>query len=149
MRVTIPRRKLVAAISRLTGAPIVEPARARFALALDEPADFSDLNPGSHWSPEQGAMLVQRVAAISDVSDTSDTSDTSDAYSDAATSGSWRLTGPGVAPHCGHDRPRHGPVGGLADHPAGARRDYPAGHRLLCWSPTPARSSRLPAQRAP
>lgn len=93
-----PAAEAVAAISRLTGAPIVEPARARFALALDEPADFSDLNPGSHWSPEQGAMLVQRVAAISDVSDTSDTSDTSDA-SDAATSGSWRLTGPGVAPH--------------------------------------------------
>lgn len=87
-----PAAEAVAAISRLTGAPTAEPARARFALALDEPADFSDLNPGSHWSPEQGAMLVQRVAAISDVSDVSDTSD-------GATSGSWRLTGPGVAPH--------------------------------------------------
>ena len=85
----------VAAISRLTGAPTAEPARARFALALDEPADFSDLSPGTHWSPEQGAMLVQRVAAISDVSDVPDATETTD----AATSGNWRLTGPGVAPH--------------------------------------------------
>lgn len=81
-----PATEAVAAISRLTGAPLTEPARARFALALAEPADFSGLNPGSHWSPEQGAMLVQRVAGIS-------------AASDTATPGSWRLTGPGVAPH--------------------------------------------------
>lgn len=87
-----PAAEAVVAISRLTGAPTTEPARARFALALDEPADFSDLNPGSHWSPEQGAMLVQRVAAIGDVSDSPD-------ELDAATSGSWRLTGPGVSPH--------------------------------------------------
>ena len=125
-----PAADAVAAISRLTGAPVEEPERARFALALEEPADFSDLTPGSHWSPEQGAMLVQRVAAISDASDATDATDApsaADENQELPAGEAWRLTGPGVAPHA--DTMVR--VAGLSEHWLATRQelvaDYPAG----------------------
>lgn len=99
----------VAAVSRLTGAPVADPSEARFALALSEPDDISRLNRGSHWSPERGAMLVQRVAAIE------------------AGSAGWRLTGPGIKP----GEPTEVRVAGMSDGWAAQRAeltsDYPAG----------------------
>ncbi|SEE82453.1 phosphonate C-P lyase system protein PhnH [Ruania alba] len=71
--------RAVATVGRLTGAPVVSPGRARFALALAEPLDWVELSTGSHWSPEQGAVLVQRVHSLT-------------------ASGPWQLRGPGIPP---------------------------------------------------
>lgn len=70
-------------LSRLTGAPLSDAAGARFALALAEPNDWSDLCCGTHWSPEYGAMLVQRVETLT---------------GDDRGERSLRLTGPGIRP---------------------------------------------------
>lgn len=81
---TAPSQEAVTAVARLTGAPLVEPTATRFALALGEPDALGQLNTGSHWSPEQGAMLVQRVGALTAVDP------------DAAAPGDWHLRGPGI-----------------------------------------------------
>lgn len=112
---TAPTREAVSAICRLTGAPRAEPASARFALALAEPEDFGDLSTGSHWSPEQGAMLIQRVGPIA-VVDPSE-----------ATAGDWHLRGPGIPKH--EDRVLR--IAGLSDRWRERRAEltsgYPAG----------------------
>lgn len=104
----------VEAIARLTGAPVVGPEEARFALALGDPGDFTSLCSGSHWSPEKGAMLVQRVGSLASVEA-------------AAAPGDWRLTGPGVP----QQAPRLVRVTGLPEawltHRRALVADYPAG----------------------
>lgn len=100
----------VAAIARVVGARVVPTSAARYALALAESAQLSELSPGTHWSPETAATLVQRVGAIrTDV-----------------TSG-WRLTGPGIPPYA----PVVLAVDGLSEQFIAARTelvsDYPSG----------------------
>lgn len=106
----------VVAVSRLIGAPIGSAQTARFALALTEPGDFTHLNTGSHWSPETGATLVQRVAALELI----------DAPATTAP-GDWRLSGPGIPPQ--DDRVVR--ISGLSGTWLSSRRvltaDYPAG----------------------
>jgi alpha-D-ribose 1-methylphosphonate 5-triphosphate synthase subunit PhnH len=87
-------RAAVAAIARLTGAPVASPEGARFALALAEPQDFAHLNTGSHWSPETGAMLVQRVAAL----EVLETPTPNPNPTPHRSPGTWRVSGPGVPP---------------------------------------------------
>lgn len=84
-------------IASATGARLVEPEQARFALALEDPtrhdqADRHDqpdglgrLPIGSNWSPELGAVLCQRVTALDD-------------HADRQGQGALRLTlsGPGI-----------------------------------------------------
>jgi alpha-D-ribose 1-methylphosphonate 5-triphosphate synthase subunit PhnH len=107
----------VAVAARLVNTRIVAPAEARFALALGEPEGLSELNRGSHWSPEGGAMLFQRVAGL--------TSGTS------ADAGAWRLTGPGIKPGA----PVLLRVAGLGERFLAERAervsDYPAGIDVL------------------
>lgn len=81
-------QEIAGIISRLTGGPIAAPSDTRFALALEEPRDFADLNRGSHWSPEYGAMLVQRVTGVAEAAD----------GADAAGAIEIVLTGPGIHP---------------------------------------------------
>jgi alpha-D-ribose 1-methylphosphonate 5-triphosphate synthase subunit PhnH len=69
----------------VTGAKVSEPARARFALAFAESAEMTDLSVGSHWSPEFGALLCQRVTGLGDTTAPSD-----------QPALRLRLTGPGV-----------------------------------------------------
>ena len=85
----------VAVISRLVAAKATAPASARFGLAFAEPRDLSALNRGSHWSPEAGAMLFQRVSGIHVVAgaNAEDLTGTDDRHGAI-----WRLTGPGVKP---------------------------------------------------
>lgn len=107
-----PVEEAVSLAARLVAAPIAEPGSARFALALGEPnhEEFARLNRGSHWSPEAGAMLFQRVLALA-----------------PATEGGWLLSGPGVKP----DEPVRLAVEGLSDEFLAVRAalvsDYPAG----------------------
>jgi alpha-D-ribose 1-methylphosphonate 5-triphosphate synthase subunit PhnH len=70
----------VGVAARLIAAPTVGPSHARLALAFNESDEMARLNTGSHWSPETGAMLLQRVAAL--------------ALAEAGPG--WKLTGPGV-----------------------------------------------------
>lgn len=52
-------------IATATGARYVEPDQARFAVALDDDhEELLRLPVGSTWSPEFGALLSQRVAAL-------------------------------------------------------------------------------------
>lgn len=52
-------------IAAATGARYVESERARFAIALDDDHDrLAELSVGSHWSPELGVLLSQRVEAL-------------------------------------------------------------------------------------
>lgn len=103
---------IAATLSGLTGAPIDGPGKARFVLALEEPKDWDELNTGSHWSPELGALLVQRVEAVSP-----------DTSGDLAV----RLTGPGIHP----GRPTTISVSGLSVdwfvQRAALTSSYPAG----------------------
>lgn len=71
----------VRAIGRAVGARVVDAASARYGLALAESSAMRELSPGSHWSPEAAATLVQRVESI-----------------DAASVANWRLRGPGIPP---------------------------------------------------
>lgn len=107
--------------ARLVNARVVPPAEARFGLALAEPDDLSALNRGSHWSPEDGAMLFQRVASV-------------EAGTEAGGEGAWRLTGPGVKPGA----PAMLRVGGLGERFVEQRAervsDYPAGIDVLLVS---------------
>jgi len=111
-----PTEEAVALAARLVVAPIVEPESTRFALAFGEPDHevFARLNPGSHWSPEAGAMLFQRVSALDPTAD-----------------GGWLLAGPGIKP----DEPVRLAVGGLSDKFLTVRAalvsDYPAGIDIL------------------
>lgn len=73
----------VQTVAGLTGATIATPGNARFALALGESERMALLSVGSHWSPEYGVMLCQRVDAVRQVT-------TSDSPAP------WRLRGPGV-----------------------------------------------------
>lgn len=123
----------VAAVARLTGAPVAGEDTARFALALGDPGDFSGLHTGSHWSPEKGATLVQRVASLEAQAGTPDApgSVARDSASphggSSADAGCWRLTGPGIPPHA----PRVVRVSGLSEawlsHRQALVSDYPAG----------------------
>jgi alpha-D-ribose 1-methylphosphonate 5-triphosphate synthase subunit PhnH len=113
-----PTADAVGAVARLTGARVAEdPAHTRFALALAEPVDWSSLNRGSHWSPEHGATLVQRVASL--------------AHADAPARAGWLLTGPGVPPQA----PVALVVEGVSDAWVAQRAelvsDYPAGVDVL------------------
>lgn len=109
----VPAAAAVAALSRLTGAPVVAPAKARLALALAEPDDLTDLNAGSHWSPEHGAMLVQRVAEVT--------------VADSPATGTWRLTGPGIPPRTPVCARVSGLSAGWVHQRAVLTGDYPAG----------------------
>lgn len=108
-----PTEAAVELVGRLTGARVVSPGEARFALALGEPESWSDLSVGSHWSPEQGATLVQRVIGLVPAT--------------PGSPGAWRLTGPGIPPTA--------PAGLLVDglgpqwlaQRSALRADYPAG----------------------
>lgn len=80
---TVTAQVLIDQVSRVTSAKVTDPHRARFALALGEATDFAQLNAGSHWSPETGAMLVQQVPNL--CLDPSVPSEVA-----------WRLTGPGI-----------------------------------------------------
>lgn len=106
----------VDAIARLTGAPVAGREAARFALALEDPGDFTGLNIGSHWSPEKGATLVQRVASLE---------------SSSPSPGDWKLSGPGIPPH----EPRIVRISGLPNmwlsHRQALVSDYPAGADCL------------------
>lgn len=53
-------------IARTTGARITDAGNARFALAFSETDQLAGLSVGSTWSPEFGALLCQRVDALSD-----------------------------------------------------------------------------------
>jgi len=79
-----PVQGALAIAARLTVAPVATPATTRFALAFDESPELAELNTGSHWSPETGAMLFQRVTSL--------------AAADAGAAGSLLLTGPGIPP---------------------------------------------------
>lgn len=111
-----PTEEAVALAARLVVAPVADPESTRFALAFGEPDHeaFARLNQGSHWSPEAGAMLFQRVGALA-----------------PATDGGWVLTGPGVKP----DVPIRLAVDGLGDEFLAVREslvfDYPAGVDVL------------------
>lgn len=111
-----PIEEAVALAARLVVAPIADPESTRFALAFGEPDPelFARLNPGSHWSPEAGAMLFQRVLALA-----------------PATEGGWLLSGPGVKP----DEPLRLAVEGLSEEFLTVRAalvsDYPAGIDVL------------------
>jgi alpha-D-ribose 1-methylphosphonate 5-triphosphate synthase subunit PhnH len=111
-----PTEDAVALAARLVVAPVAEPESTRFALAFGEPDHdvFARLQMGSHWSPETGAMLFQRVSGIG-----------------PATEGGWLLSGPGVKP----GEPVRLNVGGLSDTFVAIRSelvsDYPAGIDVL------------------
>ncbi|WP_161606283.1 phosphonate C-P lyase system protein PhnH [Microlunatus speluncae] len=51
-------------VATATGARLVDPEQARFALALADSGELVRLPIGSAWSPEFGAMLCQRVGAV-------------------------------------------------------------------------------------
>lgn len=108
-----PSEEAVDEIARLTGAPVVAPEHARFALALSAPEDLARLNRGTHWSPEQGATLVQRVSGAELLA--------------APEPGAWTLRGPGVP----SQNPVHVRVRGLDADWVRTRADlvddYPAG----------------------
>jgi alpha-D-ribose 1-methylphosphonate 5-triphosphate synthase subunit PhnH len=53
-------------IATASGARLVEPEQARFALALEDSGELARLPIGSAWSPEFGAMVCQRVAGLRD-----------------------------------------------------------------------------------
>lgn len=110
---------LIAAVARLVSTRAVAPASARFGLALAEPDDLSTLNRGSHWSPEEGAMLLQRVTSLEVVTDASPGEP------------AWRLTGPGIKP----GEPALLRVGGLGERFVAQRAervsDYPSGIDVL------------------
>lgn len=99
------------AIGRVVGAQVVQASTARYALALQEPTAMAELSPGSHWSPETGTTLVQRVGEL--------TFGGADAR--------WALTGPGIAPGA----PVRLSVAGLTERFVSDRAalvgDYPAG----------------------
>lgn len=80
---TATAQALIDQVSRVTAAKITDPHRARFALALGEATNFGQLNVGSHWSPETGAMLVQQVPDIC-------------ANPQEPSEAAWQLTGPGI-----------------------------------------------------
>jgi len=113
----------IAVAARLVNTRVVGQADARFALAFAEPDDLSTLNRGSHWSPEAGAMLFQRVTAIETVTDALSTG--------APSTPVWRLTGPGVKP----SEPVLLRVAGLSDRFVAERAervsDYPSGIDVL------------------
>src|SRR5690606_21272446 len=73
-------RSAITEIARIVGARLVDADAARYVLVLGETAQIDVVSPGSHWSPETGATVVQRVAGFS------------------SESPAWRLTGPGVPP---------------------------------------------------
>lgn len=75
-------RAWVQEIARLSGAPLVDPAAARLALALGrpDPQSLAALNRSTAAAPHRGALLVQRVAGIGD----------------GAQGVALRLTGPGI-----------------------------------------------------
>lgn len=79
----------IAQIARVTGAPVVPAPQARFALAVEEPGEWTNLNTGSDWSPELGAMLIQQVDDL--------TLDDPAPRPDA-----WRLSGPGIPAESDH-----------------------------------------------
>lgn len=114
--------ELIGAIGRVTGAPIVGPEDARFALALDDDPDLSDLTVGSNWSPEYGATLCQRVQSLSTQTPGGPEAQT------------WRLSGPGVRP----DSDTTVSVRGLTDRWVAARAaltaHYPRGIDCLLVS---------------
>lgn len=107
-----PTEDAVGLAARLVVAPIAEPGSTRFALAFGEPDHeiFARLNRGSHWSPEAGAMLFQRVSGLG-----------------VSTEAGWSLTGPGIKP----DEPVRLAVDGLSEEWLTVRAelvsDYPAG----------------------
>lgn len=53
-------------IAWATGASVTVPKGARFAVAFAESEQMAELSVGSHWSPEFGATLCQRVTSLSD-----------------------------------------------------------------------------------
>lgn len=110
----------VAAIARIVGAQRVPASTARYAFALTESAQLSELSTGTHWSPETAATLVQRVDAIR----------TSSTSGETITAG-WRLTGPGIP----KDTPVEIAVEGLSTHFFTARAelvaDYPSGIDII------------------
>lgn len=57
-------RRAAELVGQVTGARVSEPSRARFALAFAESAEMTDLAVGTHWSPEFGALLCQRVTDL-------------------------------------------------------------------------------------
>jgi alpha-D-ribose 1-methylphosphonate 5-triphosphate synthase subunit PhnH len=113
----------LALAARLVNAQVVAPAQARFGLAFGEPDDLSSLNRGSHWSPEAGAMLFQRVTMLETAA--------LDSATDAAPNALWRLTGPGIR----RGSPVLLRVGGLSARFVAERAarvdDYPAGIDVL------------------
>lgn len=110
----------IAVVARLLATQTVLPGAARFGLAFDEPAELSALNRGSHWSPEAGAMLFQRVRRIDVLA--------ADASAEASV---WKLTGPGIKP----DAPVFLRVDGLGGRFVAERAervsDYPAGIDII------------------
>lgn len=113
----------VAVVARLVNTRIVGPADARFGLAFGEPDDLSTLNRGSHWSPEAGAMLFQRVESLRPLPVATS--------SPVTEQGAWKLTGPGIKP----GEPALLQVGGLGIRFVAERAervsDYPAGIDVL------------------
>ncbi|GAB3393188.1 hypothetical protein GCM10027568_21760 [Humibacter soli] len=118
----------ITVISRLVAAKATAPTSARFGLAFAEPHDLCALNRGSHWSPEAGAMLFQRVTGIHVVA--GDKAEER-AGADDRDGAIWRLTGPGVKP--GEPVLLH--VGGLGERFVSQRAervsDYPSGIDVL------------------
>ncbi|MEV0621390.1 phosphonate C-P lyase system protein PhnH [Nonomuraea sp. NPDC050404] len=101
-------------VGRVTGAKYAEPGRARFALAFGESEELADLSPGSHWSPERGALLCRRVAGLSDA---------------GAHPLRLRLTGPGVKDSA--ELTVAGPTPRFFELRAGLTADFPAGVDIL------------------
>lgn len=98
-------------IGRVVGARVVAVPQARYALALAESSEMSELSVGTHWSPEMAATLVQRVGTIRV----------------AGGESRWLLSGPGIP----KDAPVVLSVDGLSERFVAAREqlvsDYPAG----------------------
>ncbi|MGW9825216.1 alpha-D-ribose 1-methylphosphonate 5-triphosphate synthase subunit PhnH [Brevibacterium pityocampae] len=110
-------RAWVQEIARLSGAPLVDPAGARLALALGrpDPAALAELNRSTAAAPHRAALLIQRVTDLGSDLDTAGTSATGtsaertdliehtdhaerpDRTGDPASALVLRLTGPGIA----------------------------------------------------
>lgn len=106
-------RAWVQEIARLSGAPLVDPAGARLALALGrpDPAALAELNRSTAAAPHRAALLVQRVTDLgtagtsvtgrsadrTDHAERTDYADRTDRTEDPVGALVLRLTGPGIA----------------------------------------------------
>lgn len=116
-------RQAVELVAGVTGAKVTEPSGARFALAFGESAHLAELPVGSHWSPEFGALLCQRVI------DLRSPTEGSQDEGDGAPAVRLRLTGPGV--NGSSDLTVTGLTPRFVELRAGLTGDFPAGIDIL------------------